>query len=182
MPPSNGRRSGDKVNRDGAGDGGRRRAQQDSERDALASSIWSDDSGKLTLTFKRPSPIMPATRPDRGTVEITALASPDRPERHRPDDALCLDPDRDSPPTRPMAPSSACPTIPRARKRPSPRATTTRSTRSPRNSRRSAGTPTIRPGSDAASRTDGRHPEAARGTGWPQLPREQRRPPRGRPI
>ena len=70
-------RSGDKVNRDKLA-----MAVADvlskTLNATLASSIWSDDSGKLTLTFKRPSPIMPALGLTE-TVEITALASPDRP-------------------------------------------------------------------------------------------------------
>jgi hypothetical protein len=45
---------------------------------ALASSVWSDDTGKLTLLFKRPSPILPALGLTE-TIEITALAAPDRP-------------------------------------------------------------------------------------------------------
>jgi hypothetical protein len=45
---------------------------------ALASSVWSDDTGKLTLVFKRPSPILPALGLTE-TIEITALAAPDRP-------------------------------------------------------------------------------------------------------
>jgi hypothetical protein len=45
---------------------------------ALASSVWSDDTGKLTLSFKRPSPILPALGLTE-TIEITALAAPDRP-------------------------------------------------------------------------------------------------------
>ncbi|HEY0331738.1 MAG TPA: hypothetical protein VGC77_21905 [Rhodopseudomonas sp.] len=44
----------------------------------LASSVWSDDTGKLTLTFKRPSQVMPALGLTE-TVEITALAGPDKP-------------------------------------------------------------------------------------------------------
>uniref|UniRef100_Q07TB9 Uncharacterized protein n=1 Tax=Rhodopseudomonas palustris (strain BisA53) TaxID=316055 RepID=Q07TB9_RHOP5 len=70
-------RSGDKVNRD-------KLATMVSDvlsrtlSAALTSSVWSDDTGKLTLTFKRPSAILPALGLTE-TIEITALAAPDRP-------------------------------------------------------------------------------------------------------
>ncbi|ABD90249.1 hypothetical protein [Rhodopseudomonas palustris] len=44
----------------------------------LASSVWSDDTGKLTLSFKRPSQVMPALGLTE-TIEVTALAGPDKP-------------------------------------------------------------------------------------------------------
>lgn len=44
------------------------------------SAKWSDDTGKLTLTFKRPSTLAPALGLT-DTVEVTALPGPDRPER-----------------------------------------------------------------------------------------------------
>ena len=44
----------------------------------LASSKWSDDTGKLTLTFKRPSQVVPALKLT-DTIEVTALAAPDKP-------------------------------------------------------------------------------------------------------
>lgn len=45
----------------------------------LASSVWSDDTGKLTLTFKRPSRVMPALGLTE-IVQFTALAGPDKPD------------------------------------------------------------------------------------------------------
>jgi hypothetical protein len=70
-------RTGDKLNRDKLATAvsdvlGKTLAAQ------LASSVWSDDTGKLTLTFKRPSPTLPALGLTE-TIEITALAAPDRP-------------------------------------------------------------------------------------------------------
>jgi hypothetical protein len=44
----------------------------------LSSSKWSDDTGKLTLTFKRPSQIVPVLELTE-TVEVTALVAADRP-------------------------------------------------------------------------------------------------------
>lgn len=44
----------------------------------LAASKWSDETGKLTLTFKRPSQIFPALELT-DTVEVTALVAPDKP-------------------------------------------------------------------------------------------------------
>jgi hypothetical protein len=52
----------------------------------LASSAWSDDTGKLKLTFKRPSQIFPALELTE-TVEIAALVAADRPG---PSDRLML--------------------------------------------------------------------------------------------
>lgn len=43
------------------------------------SAKWSDDTGKLTLTFKRPSTLAPALGLT-DTIEVTALPGPDRPE------------------------------------------------------------------------------------------------------
>lgn len=43
------------------------------------STKWSDDTGKLTLTFKRPSTLAPALGLT-DTIEVTALPGPDRPE------------------------------------------------------------------------------------------------------
>jgi len=43
-----------------------------------ASAKWSDETGKLKLTFKRPSQIMPALDLTE-TIEVTALAAADRP-------------------------------------------------------------------------------------------------------
>jgi hypothetical protein len=40
--------------------------------------VWSDDTGKLTLSFKRPSSILPALGLTE-TIEFTALAALDRP-------------------------------------------------------------------------------------------------------
>jgi hypothetical protein len=42
------------------------------------SAKWSDDTGKLTLTFKRPSKLVPALKLT-DTIEVTALPAPDRP-------------------------------------------------------------------------------------------------------
>ena len=70
-------RNGDKVNRD-------KLATTVSDvlsktlSATLASSVWSDDTGKLTLSFKRPSPILPALGLTE-TIEFTALAALDRP-------------------------------------------------------------------------------------------------------
>jgi hypothetical protein len=44
----------------------------------LSSTAWSDDTGKLKLTFKRPSPIVPALELTE-TAEVTALVAADRP-------------------------------------------------------------------------------------------------------
>ena len=44
----------------------------------LAAAKWSDDTGKLTLTFKRPSDVVPALALT-DTIEVTALAGPDKP-------------------------------------------------------------------------------------------------------
>lgn len=44
----------------------------------LAASKWSDDTGKLKLTFKRPSQAFPTLELTE-TMEVTALVSPDRP-------------------------------------------------------------------------------------------------------
>jgi hypothetical protein len=44
----------------------------------LSSSKWSDDTGKLKLTFKRPSQVIPALELTE-TVEITALVAADKP-------------------------------------------------------------------------------------------------------
>jgi hypothetical protein len=44
----------------------------------LASTKWSDETGKLKLTFKRPSQVVPALLLTE-TIEITALAAADRP-------------------------------------------------------------------------------------------------------
>jgi hypothetical protein len=44
----------------------------------LAATQWTDNTGKLTLTFKRPSPVFP-TLDLTETTEVTALVSPDRP-------------------------------------------------------------------------------------------------------
>ena len=44
----------------------------------LASSKWSDDTGKLTLTLKRPSQVFPALELT-DTIEVTALAALDKP-------------------------------------------------------------------------------------------------------
>ncbi|GEC14509.1 hypothetical protein [Nitrobacter winogradskyi] len=43
------------------------------------SAKWSDDTGKLTLTFKRPSTLAP-TLGLTDTIEVTALPGPDKPE------------------------------------------------------------------------------------------------------
>jgi hypothetical protein len=70
-------RNGDKVNRD-------KLATAVSDvlgktlSATLASSVWSDDTGKLTLSFKRPSSILPALGLTE-TIEFTALAALDRP-------------------------------------------------------------------------------------------------------
>ena len=70
-------RNGDKVNRD-------KLATTVSDvlsktlSATLASSVWSDDTGKLTLSFKRPSPILPALGLTE-TIEFTALTALDRP-------------------------------------------------------------------------------------------------------
>ena len=44
----------------------------------LSASSWSSSTGKLKLTFKRPSPLFPALGLTE-TVEVTGLVSPDRP-------------------------------------------------------------------------------------------------------
>lgn len=74
---SAGWRDGDKVNRDRlastlAGVLGRTLAA------TLASSAWNANTGKLTLTFKRPSPLFPALGLTE-TVEVSAQVSSDKP-------------------------------------------------------------------------------------------------------
>lgn len=44
----------------------------------LASAVWSDNTGKLTMTFKRPSRLLPALQLT-DTIEVTALVAPDKP-------------------------------------------------------------------------------------------------------
>lgn len=44
----------------------------------LVTSKWSDETGKLKLAFKRPSPVAPALELTE-TIEVGALVSPDRP-------------------------------------------------------------------------------------------------------
>ena len=44
----------------------------------LSSSTWSDDTGKLKLIFKRPSPLVPALELTE-TIEVTALVAADKP-------------------------------------------------------------------------------------------------------
>jgi hypothetical protein len=44
----------------------------------LVTTKWSDDTGKLKLTFKRPSPTLPALELTE-TIEVTALVAADRP-------------------------------------------------------------------------------------------------------
>ena len=44
-----------------------------------ASAKWSDNTGKLTLTFKRPSVLVPALGLT-DTIKVTALPGPDRPD------------------------------------------------------------------------------------------------------
>ena len=43
-----------------------------------AASVWNSSTGKLKLTFKRPSPLFPALDLTE-TIEVTALVAPDRP-------------------------------------------------------------------------------------------------------
>src|SRR6202011_2867696 len=43
-----------------------------------ASAAWNADTGKLKLTFKRPSPLFPALDLTE-TIEFTALVAPDKP-------------------------------------------------------------------------------------------------------
>jgi hypothetical protein len=43
-----------------------------------ASAAWNADTGKLKLTFKRPSPLFPALDLTE-TIEVTALVAPDKP-------------------------------------------------------------------------------------------------------
>jgi len=74
---SAGWRDGDKVNRDRlastlAGVLGRTLAA------TLASSAWNANTGKLTMTFKRPSPLFPALGLTE-TVEVSAQVSSDKP-------------------------------------------------------------------------------------------------------
>lgn len=70
-------RDGDRVNRDKvATTVGNVMAKALSAK--LASTKWSDDTGKLKLTFKRPSEVLPALDLTE-TVEINALVSADRP-------------------------------------------------------------------------------------------------------
>jgi hypothetical protein len=70
-------RDGDKINRDklSAAIGA---VLTKSLAAKLSSTKWSDDTGKLKLTFKRPSQIAPALELTE-TVEVTALLAADRP-------------------------------------------------------------------------------------------------------
>src|ERR1700682_6078047 len=45
---------------------------------STSSSVWNANTGKLKLTFKRPSQILPALGLTE-TVEVTALVAPDKP-------------------------------------------------------------------------------------------------------
>lgn len=70
-------RDGDKLNRDKLATAiGNVIATSLSAR--LATSKWNDNTGKLKLTFKRPSQVF-ATLDLTETMEVTALVSPDRP-------------------------------------------------------------------------------------------------------
>ena len=106
-----------------------------------SSAAWDHTTGKLKLTFKRPSQILPALDLTE-TVEMTALVASDRPG---PSDRLMLwigNPvisTADNPP----AQNSIWPTKPAAKRKPTRRTTTARSMRWQGNSGASAGTPTI---------------------------------------
>src|SRR6266480_3302276 len=91
-----------------------------------SSSAWNPNTGKLKLTFKRPSQIFPALGLTE-TVEVTALVAPDRPGAS---DRLML--------------WISNPVV--STKKATKRTTTARSMRWRRNSRASAGMPTNRPG------------------------------------
>ena len=106
---------------------------------------WNANTGKLKLTFKRPSQLFPALDLTE-TVEVTALVAPDKPGGIRPADAVDRQSRRSRPPTNPPAPSSIWPTNPAATRKATRRTTTARSRRWPRNSRASAGTRTSRSG------------------------------------
>lgn len=72
-----GYRDGDKLNRDKiAGEVAGVLGKTLSAK--LTSAKWSDDTGKLKLTFKRPSQVVPALELTE-TVEITALVASDKP-------------------------------------------------------------------------------------------------------
>ena len=107
---------------------------------------WNANTGKLKLTFKRPSQIYPALGLTE-TIEVTALVSSDKPGAS---DRLML---WIGSPVITTADESAGPKAQSGRRRQrrggrrrTRRTTTARSMRWPRNSRASAGTPTNRPG------------------------------------
>ena len=114
-----------------------------------AGADWNANTGKLKLTFKRPSQTFPALGLTE-TIEITALVAPDKPGAS---DRLMLwisspaitTTDEGAGPKLNLSPKKP----PATRKAASPRTTTARSTRWPRSSRASAGTPTSRPGNKA---------------------------------
>ncbi len=56
-----------------------------------AGAEWNANTGRLKLTFKRPSPVYPPLALTQ-SIEVSALVSPDRAGRDRPPDAVDLEP------------------------------------------------------------------------------------------
>ena len=111
-----------------------------------AAAAWNANTGKLKLTFKRPSQIYPGARPHRERRDHRAGVA-GQAGRVRPADAVDLKPRRSRRRTKAPGPKLNLSENPAAtRKAASPGTTTARSTRWPGNSRASAGTPTNRPG------------------------------------
>ena len=71
-------RDGDKINKDKIASRALRRADEDARGQSRRGAAWNANTGKLTLTFKRPSQIYPALGLT-DSVEVTALVSPDKP-------------------------------------------------------------------------------------------------------
>ena len=56
-----------------------------------AGAEWNANTGRLKLTFKRPSPVYPPLALTE-SIEVSALVSPDKPGRNRPLDAVDIEP------------------------------------------------------------------------------------------
>ena len=133
-----------------------------------AGAAWNANTGKLKLTFKRPSQIYPPLALTE-SVEVTALVSPDKPGAS---DRLILwiEPGRSRPRMRHGPEAEPVRGSTGDEEGGEPKDDNGRSTRSPRNSRASAGTPTRVCGSDPHAGTLAHDPEK-----WaPVVPRDKR--------
>ena len=136
-----------------------------------AGAEWNANTGKLELTFKRPSQVYPALALTE-TVEINALVSPDKPGAS---DRLMLwisSPVITTADEGPGPKLNLSESLPATRKAANRRTITVRSRRWPKRSRASAGTPTGRCGNNSQAQardhptkvvTDGLYHGLARG-------------------